>query len=278
MTQICVQSLGHDWSGGGLTPKIISINTVCWQGGPWHKYHWNLNLNIVIVSRKCTQKVVGKVSANLPRCIRWPGWEDISQGPFNRPFPCPITSIAIRSPMEKIWISCVTVQFVHQNTLTETFVKKCCDWKDIDQRRHFVSFPWDDDGLSDAETGRKMIYRMMSYYNCKLSYRCTWQGPFSLMNIDNRAQMMNCFVICNFTSMPKFQQGLVMSWMSDYIFPHPVANDHLWLVKAPRWIRNVLDRRSGRCGCHCGISPTSHTRMFVSISSMRSRSINRITI
>ena len=37
------------------------------------------------------------------------------------------------------------------------------------------------------------------------------------------------------------------------IIPHPVASEHRWLVKAPRWIHSVPDvsrRRSWRCGCH----------------------------
>ena len=38
-----------------------------------------------------------------------------------------------------------------------------------------------------------------------------------------------------------------------YVIPHPVASEHRWLVKAPRWIHSVPDvsgRRSWRCGCH----------------------------
>ena len=37
------------------------------------------------------------------------------------------------------------------------------------------------------------------------------------------------------------------------IIPHPVASEHRWLVKAPRWIHSVPDvssRRSWRSGCH----------------------------
>ena len=37
------------------------------------------------------------------------------------------------------------------------------------------------------------------------------------------------------------------------IIPHPVASEHRWLVKAPRWIHSVPDvsgRRSWRRGCH----------------------------
>ena len=36
------------------------------------------------------------------------------------------------------------------------------------------------------------------------------------------------------------------------VIPHPVASEHRWLVKAPRWIHSVpdvSDRRSWRCGC-----------------------------
>ena len=36
------------------------------------------------------------------------------------------------------------------------------------------------------------------------------------------------------------------------LIPHPVASEHRWLVKAPRWIHSVPDvsgRRSWRCGC-----------------------------
>ena len=37
------------------------------------------------------------------------------------------------------------------------------------------------------------------------------------------------------------------------LIPHPVASEHRWLVKAPRWIHSVPDvsgRRSWRRGCH----------------------------
>ena len=37
------------------------------------------------------------------------------------------------------------------------------------------------------------------------------------------------------------------------IIPHPVASEHRWLVKAPRWIHSVPDvsgRRSWHCGCY----------------------------
>ena len=36
------------------------------------------------------------------------------------------------------------------------------------------------------------------------------------------------------------------------LIPHPVASEHRWLVKAPRWIHSVPDvsgKRSWRCGC-----------------------------
>ena len=36
------------------------------------------------------------------------------------------------------------------------------------------------------------------------------------------------------------------------LIPHPVASEHRWLVKAPRWIHSVPDvsgGRSWRCGC-----------------------------
>ena len=38
-----------------------------------------------------------------------------------------------------------------------------------------------------------------------------------------------------------------------YLIQHPVASEHRWLVKAPRWIHSVPDvsgRRSWRCGCY----------------------------
>ena len=138
-----------------------------------------------------------------------------------------------------------------------------------------MSFPGDDDDWSDAERGRSIMYRMMSYYICKLSYQCTWQRPLSVMNIANRAQVVNRFVRCNFTYMHKFKRGLAISWMSYNITPHPVAIEHVWLVKAPQCIRNVLDRQSWRCGCHCGIFSTLHTRLFVNITSQQSPSIKR---
>ena len=37
------------------------------------------------------------------------------------------------------------------------------------------------------------------------------------------------------------------------VIPHPVACEHRWLVKAPRWIHGVpyvSDRRSWRCSCY----------------------------
>ena len=47
----------------------------------------------------------------------------------------------------------------------------------------------------------------------------------------------------------------IFQWMKAHIrciIPHPVASEHRWLVKAPRWIHSVpdvSDRRSWRCGC-----------------------------
>ena len=58
-------------------------------------------------------------------------------------------------------------------------------------------------------------------------------------------------------SQPRFRQ----------LIPHPVASQHRWLVKAPRWIHSVpdvSDRRSWRCGCYArlwnlhDVANTSH--------------------
>ena len=64
------------------------------------------------------------------------------------------------------------------------------------------------------------------------------------------------------------------------IIPHPVASEHRWLVKTPRWIHSVLmsrDRRSWRW-LPCGIveSPRRHGHVpFVNNASLCSRSIKR---
>ena len=60
----------------------------------------------------------------------------------------------------------------------------------------------------------------------------------------------------NQTSHPSFRLPVYsgFSGLQDIhsLIPHPVASEHRWLVKAPRWIHSVPDvsgRRSWRCGC-----------------------------
>ena len=66
------------------------------------------------------------------------------------------------------------------------------------------------------------------------------------------------------------------------VIPHPVASEHRWLVKAPRWIHSVPDvsgRRSWRRGCHArlwNLHERRHKHIpFVNIASLRSWSIKR---
>ena len=79
-----------------------------------------------------------------------------------------------------------------------------------------------------------------------------------------------------------------MLWWKSYcvrvllLIPHPVASEHRWLVKAPRWIHSVPDvsgRRSSRPGCHArlwNLHVTNASRLLVvNITSPRSRSIKR---
>ena len=59
------------------------------------------------------------------------------------------------------------------------------------------------------------------------------------------------------------------------LIPHPVASEHRWLVKSPRWIHSVPDvsgRRSWRCGCHARLWKRVP---FVNIAFLRCRSIKR---
>ena len=60
----------------------------------------------------------------------------------------------------------------------------------------------------------------------------------------------------------------------DVLIPHPVASEHLWLVKAPQWIHSVPDVSDRRLPCTIVESPWRHRHVpFVNISSLRSRSI-----
>ena len=79
---------------------------------------------------------------------------------------------------------------------------------------------------------------------------------------------------------------MALCWLDlNHLIPHPVASEHRWLVKAPRWIHSipdVSDRRSWRRGCYArlwnlhDVTYTSRfTKDFTNITSLRSRSIKR---
>ena len=65
------------------------------------------------------------------------------------------------------------------------------------------------------------------------------------------------------------------------LIPHPVASEHCWLVKAPRWIHSAQDVSvkavvTLRLPCAIVESPRRHKRApFVNIAFLRSRSIKR---
>ena len=66
-----------------------------------------------------------------------------------------------------------------------------------------------------------------------------------------------------------------------HLNPHPVASEHRWLVKAPRWIHSVPDvsgRWSWPCGCHArlwNLHDVTNAAPFVNIVSPGSRSVKR---
>ena len=77
---------------------------------------------------------------------------------------------------------------------------------------------------------------------------------------------------------PKMLSAIVLQKLGNIsLIPHPVASEHGWLVKAPRWIHSVpdvSDRRMWRCGCAIVESSPHHKHVpFVNIAFLRSRSI-----
>ena len=168
----------------------------------------------------------------------------------------------------------IVVQLLHE---VLTLARKCCRWI-LPLEGTYTSFELCCKYFcSDFDISYHEIYNMtrgmfdVAIMSEKSNLRKKTQSfGFSFSQFSRRAEIQICITCAHLLSFAIVIQiwwtfgftpfkiltndSFEMVHMTEkLLIPHPVASEHRWLVKAPRWIHSVSDvsrRRSWRCGCH----------------------------